>query len=71
MVVLLAAVAGIFIGLIGGFVSVYALCEHFGWKPWVAILTAAIMSIPISIVVGGLLAVVVILVMYPDFNWRR
>jgi len=71
MVILMAAIMGLVAGTAFGFTSVFALCERFGWKRWIAMATAAMLSIPIGIVAGGLLAAALISVMYPDFNWKR
>jgi len=70
MIVLLAAIGGLLVGIAFGFMVVFALLERLKWKTWIAVTTAAILSLPIGILVGGVAAAALILVMYPDFNWN-
>ena len=70
MVVLLAAIGGLLTGIVFGFVAAYALFEHLRWKNSIAIATAALVSLPIGVLAGGLAAAGVILVMYPEFDWN-
>ncbi len=70
MIILLAAIGGTLAGIAFGFIGVLALLQHFKWKTWLAVTTAAILSLPIGVVVGGVAAAVLIFIMYPDFDWK-
>lgn len=69
MLVLFAAIGGTLLGVGFGFVAVLALLEHYKVRTWLAIGLAAILSLPIGIVLGAATAAGLIFVVYPDFNW--
>lgn len=70
MIILLVAIGCSVAGIAFGFTGVLALLEHLKWKTWLAVLIAALLSLPIGIALGAAAAAALIFVMYPDFDWK-